>query len=66
MMSLMFARHLRQGIRDGRICCTVRIWQRPRVKAGGIYRMEEGHVIVDSIRQIGIGDITGELARRSG
>jgi aspartyl-tRNA(Asn)/glutamyl-tRNA(Gln) amidotransferase subunit C len=28
--------------------------------------MEEGHVLVRSIRQIGIGDVSGELARRSG
>ena len=28
--------------------------------------MEDGQVVVTSIRQIAIGDITGELARRSG
>ena len=28
--------------------------------------MEGGRVVVTSIRQIAIGDITGELARRSG
>jgi hypothetical protein len=28
--------------------------------------MEEGHIVIESIRQIAIGDITGELARRSG
>jgi hypothetical protein len=36
------------------------------VKVGGLYRMEGGRVLVTSIREIGIGDITGELARRSG
>jgi hypothetical protein len=36
------------------------------VKVGGAYRMEEGKVIVDSIRPIALTDITGELARRSG
>ena len=63
---MMFAKCLRQGIREGRITCTIRIWQRPHVKVGGIYRMEDGHVLVESIRQIAIGDISGELARRSG
>jgi hypothetical protein len=63
---MMFAKHLRPGVRDGTVCCTVRIWHRPRVRVGGAYRMEEGYVVVDSIRQIAIGDITGELARRSG
>ena len=28
--------------------------------------MEEGRIVVESIRQIALGDITGELARRSG
>ena len=31
-----------------------------------MYRMEAGHVLVHSIREISISDITGELARRSG
>jgi hypothetical protein len=53
-------------VRDGGITCSVRIWHRPRVKVGGIYPMEGGHIVIESIRQIGIGDITGELARRSG
>ena len=63
---MQFTKRLREGVRSGRITCTIRIWQRPKVKVGGVYRMEEGQVVVTSIREIGIGDITGELARRSG
>lgn len=63
---MVFAKRLREGIRTGRITCTVRIWQRPRVKVGGVYPMEDGQIVVESIRQIEIGDITGVLARRSG
>ena len=63
---MMFAAHLRQGVREGRITCSVRIWERPRVRSGGIYRMEDGHIVVESIRQITLDDITGDLARRSG
>jgi hypothetical protein len=63
---MMFTKRLRQGVREGRITCSVRIWQRPHVKVGGIYPMEEGHIVVESIREIALGDITGELARRSG
>lgn len=63
---MIFARQLREGVREGRITCSVRIWHRPRVKVGGVYPMEEGHIVIESIRQIAIGDITGELARRSG
>lgn len=63
---MRFAKRLREGIREGRITCTIRIWHRPRVKVGGIYPMEGGHIVMESIRQISIGDITGELARQSG
>jgi len=63
---MQFAKRLREGIRSGSITCTIRIWHRPRVKVGGIYPMESGQVMVTSIREIAIGDITGELARRSG
>jgi len=63
---MQFTRRLRERVRSGEITCTIRIWQRPKVKVGGIYPMEHGRVVVTSIRQIGIGDITGELARRSG
>lgn len=63
---MVFARHLREGIRRGRIRCTVRIWVGARVKAGGRYKMDDGHVVVDSIVPIRIGDITLDLARESG
>jgi hypothetical protein len=63
---MMFTKRLRQGVREGRITCSVRIWTRPHVKAGGIYPMEDGHILVESIRPISLDDIDGELARRSG
>jgi hypothetical protein len=63
---MQFTKRLRQGVRDGEITCSIRIWQRPQVKAGGLYAMEEGHILVESIRQIALEDITGDLARRSG
>ena len=63
---MQFTKRLRQGVKDGSITCSVRIWQRPHVKAGGIYPMEEGHILVESVREIALEDITGELARRSG
>ena len=44
----------------------MRIWQRPRVKVGGRYKLNEGHVVVDSLRRIEFDDITRTLARRSG
>jgi len=63
---MMFAKRLREGVRRGDITCSVRIWQNPRVKAGSLYPMEDGHILVESIERIAIEDITGDLARRSG
>jgi hypothetical protein len=61
-----FTKSLRDGIRRGRIKCSIRIWQRPHVKVGGRYRMEDGHIVVDSIVSIALRDITSDLARESG
>jgi hypothetical protein len=63
---MLFEKRLRERIRLGQITCSVRIWMRPHVKVGGIYRMDEGHIEVSSIRLIQMEDITPELARRSG
>ena len=63
---MTFTKQLREGIRRGRIRCTVRIWLRPHVKVGGRYQMEEGQIVVDSITAIDIIDITQDLARESG
>lgn len=63
---MQFIKRLREGIRCGRIRCSVRIWMRPHVKVGGRYRMEEGHIVVDSISPITIPDVTYDLARESG
>ena len=63
---MIFTRRLRDGVRRGEITCSVRIWTRPHVRAGGRYRMEEGEIEVDSIEPIGLQEITGQLARESG
>ena len=63
---MVFAKQLREGVRRGRITCSVRIWTRPHVKPGGRYAMEEGEIHVDSIDPIRLADITPALARESG
>ena len=63
---MVFAKQLREGVRRGRIRCSVRIWQRPKVKVGGRYAMDEGHIVVDSVESITRRDITRDLARESG
>ena len=64
--SMVFAKQLRELVMRGQITCSVRIWRRPHVKAGGRYPLGPGAIHVTSIRQIGLGEITPELARRSG
>jgi hypothetical protein len=63
---MQFTKRLREGIRRGRIRCSVRIWNRPHVKAGGRYAMEEGQIVVDSIVPIRLKDVTPDLAQESG
>ena len=63
---MVFTKRLREGIRRGRIRCSVRVWMRPHVMVGGRYPMDEGHVVVDSIEEIEMSDITHDLARESG
>ncbi len=63
---MVFAKQLRDGVIRGDITCSVRIWQSPRVRVGGAYRLGAGAVHVTAIRQIGLEDITPALARRSG
>src|ERR1700723_1292361 len=63
---MVFTKRLREGVRTGKITCSVRIWTRPHVTVGTRYRMEEGEIGVDSITPIGLPDITPSLARESG
>jgi hypothetical protein len=63
---MVFPKHLRNGIRRGRIRCSVRICKRRHVKVGGHYQMDEGHIVVDSIMPIGLANVTDDLACESG
>lgn len=63
---MQFTKKLREGIRRGRIRCSVRIWTAPHVNVGGRYHMDDGHIVVDSITPMSLTDITYDLARESG
>lgn len=63
---MVFTKRLREGVRRGRIRCSIRIWLRPHVKVGGKYPVDDGHVVVDSMEEISLEDITYDLARESG
>ena len=63
---MVFTKKLREGVRQGEITTSIRIWKYPRVKVGGRYPMEEGQIVVDSIEQIEFSDVTSDVARESG
>ena len=63
---MVFTKRLREGIRRGRITCSIRIWTRLKVKVGGRYPMDDGHIVVDSITPMKLRDITSDLAQESG
>ena len=63
---MMFTKQLREPVMRGEVTCSVRIWQKPRVKVGGRYALGPGAVHVTSLREITLADVTPDLARRSG
>ncbi len=63
---MVFVKALRERIRRGEITCSVRLWQRPHVRVGGRYSMPPGQIVVTSLMEMSLADITPALARRSG
>jgi len=63
---MMFTKKLREPVMRGEITISIRIWQKPHVKAGGTYALGPGHIRVTSIKEIGLRDVTPEMARDSG
>ncbi|WP_084418102.1 ASCH domain-containing protein [Henriciella litoralis] len=63
---MMFKASLRDGVRRGDITTTIRIWKTPRVKPDHRYKMAPGAVVVESVQEIAISDITPAMARESG
>jgi len=63
---MVFAKPLRDRVRSGEITSSVRIWQRPHVKVGGLYALFPGFIVVESIEEIGMEEISEDLARESG
>ena len=63
---MQFLRGLRDRIRGGEVTCSIRLWQRPHVRVGGRYSLPPGQILVTSLREISLDDVTPALARRSG
>jgi len=41
---MLFVEKLRARIKSGAVTASVRVWQTPRVRVGGKYRLEQGHI----------------------
>ena len=63
---MQFIKRLRNPIKNGEITTTIRIWQRPHVKVGNRYKLDDGFVVVHKINRIGMDEISPKLARDSG
>jgi len=61
-----FSRELRDDVLAGDITLSVRLWQRPRVKEGGRYRVGLGEIEIDTIQLIPFSAITEADVRRAG
>jgi hypothetical protein len=61
-----FSRELRDDVLAGDITLSVRLWQRPRVKQGGRYRVGPGEIEVDAVELVPFSAVTGEDVRRAG
>ncbi len=64
---LLFKKRFHQGLVDGSVTVTVRLWDKPHVKVGGRYRVHPiGVIEVDAIVRVTLGALTEDDARRAG
>jgi hypothetical protein len=61
-----FSRELVEDVLAGDITLSVRLWTRPRVKAGGRYAVGLGEIEVDAIELVPFAAITEADVRRAG
>jgi hypothetical protein len=62
-----FSKELRDDVIAGAITVSFRLWQRPKVRVGGRYRVgEAGQIEVDSVELLPFSAISAADLRRSG
>jgi hypothetical protein len=62
----MFSPELREGVAAGDITVSVRLWQRPKVRAGGRYASHGLSIEVDTVELLPFSAITADDVARSG
>jgi hypothetical protein len=63
---VQFSPDLRDRVADGAITVSYRLWSRPKVKVGGVYRSGSVVIEVDEIELLPFSSITGEDLVRTG
>ena len=63
---MQFSAELRERVADGSITVSYRLWSRPKVKVGGVYRSGEVLIEVDEIDLLPFSSITDEDLARTG
>jgi hypothetical protein len=61
-----FSPELRPAVIAGDVTVSVRLWQRPRVRAGGRYRVGPATIEVDSIELMPFSSISSDDVHRAG
>ena len=63
---MQFSPELRDRVADGTITVSYRLWSRPKVKVGGIYRSTEVVIEVDDIDLVPFSSVTDEDLAQTG
>jgi hypothetical protein len=63
---VQFSADLRDRVADGSITLSYRLWSRPQVKVGGVYRTGSVMIEVDDIELLPFSSITDEDLARTG
>jgi hypothetical protein len=64
--AVQFSPDLRDRVADGTITVSYRLWSRPKVKAGGVYRSGPVAIEIDDIELLPFSSITDEDLARTG
>ena len=62
----MFSQELRDAVANGEITVSIRLWSRPKVKAGGRYQTAGVVIEVDSLEVLPFSAVTDEDVRCAG
>ena len=63
---MQFSPELREGVADGSITVSYRLWSRPKVKVGGVYRSGTVRIEVDEVELLPFSSITDDDLARTG